>query len=153
LFFVKMYKINPNFMCMCGVLDRYGKLCTIVRETKRIIIVDRSPLEILNDTIRCVGYNLKGAMETAKLHMGNNYMCPLMVNPVYNIVVFPSRTAKHIETIWFNPLHITRTNNVKSQTQVKFTNESTIIVPVKLCAFNNRLKKAEQFRDMMKIAA
>lgn len=153
MFLDEKYKINPNFMCMCGVLDRYGRHCTVVRETTRIFIVDRSPLEILNDSIRCVGYTLKGAIETSKWYMGNKYMCPLMVNPVFNIVVFPSRTAKHMETVWFNPLHIVRTNSINSQTQIKFTNESTIIIPMKLCAFNNRLKTAEQFRDMMKIAA
>ncbi|QCJ45072.1 hypothetical protein FAY30_03120 [Bacillus sp. S3] len=48
---------------------------------------------MLNDSIRCVGFNLKGAMETAKLLLGDKQMCPVMVNPLHTIVVFPNKSV------------------------------------------------------------
>jgi competence protein ComK len=149
LFIEDDYIINPNFNYMVGFFDRNANPCTLVRETERIFVVERSPLEILDDSIRCIGFNLKGAMETAKSLLGNKQMCPVMVNPVYQICVFPIKSSKYIDTIWFNPNHIARTLSFKLNTQVEFTNGITIMVTSKLYSFNNKLQIAEQFRNMM----
>ncbi|MFJ5718037.1 competence protein ComK [Neobacillus sp. NPDC093127] len=86
-----------------------------VTELNRTFIVDSSPLEILNDSIRCIGFDLRGAMETAKWLLGNKHMCPVMVNPIHNICVFPNKSAKHADTMWFNPEHIVRTNTLNGK--------------------------------------
>lgn len=135
-------------MCMAGIYDRNAKLCTLVTELTRTFIVDRAPLEILNDSIRCIGFDLRGAMETARWLLGNKNMCPVMVNPVHRICVFPDKSSKHNDTKWFNPIHITRTNSMNQQTNVEFTNGLTITVPMKLYSFNHKLQMADQFRNM-----
>jgi competence protein ComK len=148
LFIKNEYLINPQFMFMAGIYDRNAKLCTLVTELTSTFIVDKAPLEILNDSIRCIGFDLRGAMETARFLLGNKNMCPVMVNPVHKICVFPDKCSKHNDTKWFNPIHITKTNSMNKQTNVEFTNGMTITVPIKLYYFNNRLQTAEQFRNM-----
>lgn len=149
MFIEKEYIINPHFMYMGGQYDRNAKLCTIVTELHRTFIVDKSPLEILNDSIRCIGFDLRGAMETAKWLLGNKHMCPVMVNPIHRICLFPDKSFKHNDTKWFNPLHITRTIHSNQQAMIEFTNGRTLIVPMKLYSFNHKLQTAEQFRKMM----
>jgi len=148
LFFEKKYIINPNFMYMFGQYDRYAKLCTIVKEWNRTFIVDRSPLEILDDSIRCIGFNLKGAMETSKLLLGDKHMCPVMVNPIHNICVFPDKSTKRPDTIWFNPDQILRTNTLNRKATIEFKNGLVITVPSKLYSFNHKLQTADQFKRM-----
>lgn len=143
------YSIKPKFLYMFGVYDRNAKLCTLVKELNRTFIVDRSPLQILNDSIRCIGFNLRGAMETSKWHLGNIHMRPLMVDPSQRIVVFPDKSPKRPDTIWFNPNHIKRTLAVHLKTKVAFTNGSTITIPSKLYSFNNKLQIADQFMKMI----
>lgn len=63
--FEEVYSINQNLMYMAGFYDCHAKACTLVRETERIFVVHQSPLEILEYSIKKVGYNLKGAMETS----------------------------------------------------------------------------------------
>jgi competence protein ComK len=82
-------------MYMAGIYDRNAKLCTLVTELNRTIIVDKAPLEILNDSIKCIGFDLRGAMETARWLLGNKNMCPVMVNPVHRICVIPDKSSKH----------------------------------------------------------
>lgn len=135
-------------MHMVGTYDRNAKLCTLVREVNRTFIVDRSPLEILNDSIRCIGFDLRGAMETAKWLLGNKQMCPVMVNPIHQICVFPNKSAKHDDTMWFNPTHIIRTNTLNLKAKIEFTNGWTLIVPSKLYSFNHKLQIADQFKRM-----
>ncbi|PLS02319.1 competence protein ComK [Neobacillus cucumis] len=148
MYLEKKYIINPNFLYMVGYYDRHAKLCTLVKELHRTFVVDRSPLEILNDSIKCIGFDLRGAMETAKWMLGNKYMCPIMVNPINKICVFPDKSVKNADTIWFNPCHIVRTKSANQNAQVVFTNGQTITLPLKLYTFNQKLQTAEQFRKM-----
>ncbi|MED4227921.1 competence protein ComK [Neobacillus cucumis] len=149
MFLENKYIINPNFMYMVGYYDRQAKLWTLVKELHRTFIVDRSPLEILNDSIQCIGFNLKGAIETAKWLLGNKYMCPVMVNPIHRISVFPDKSAKKAATIWFNPYHINRTMSFNQKAQVVFSNGLSITLTSKLYSFNHKLQTAEQFRKML----
>ncbi len=133
---------------MVGQYDRNAKLCTLVRETTRTFIVDKAPLEILNDTIRCIGFDLRGAMETARSLLGNKHMCPVMVNPIHRICLFPNKSAKHDDAMWFNPVHILRTYTVNGVANINFTNGTTLTIPSKLYSFNHKLQTAEQFMKM-----
>ncbi|WP_121610659.1 competence protein ComK [Mesobacillus foraminis] len=149
MFIEKQYMINRHFMFMRGHYDRNGKQCTEINEASRLFIVDRAPLEVLSDSIRCIGFNLRGAMETSRSLLGDVHMCPIMVNPIHKIVLFPTRSPKHDETIWLNPAQIKRTTSINRKTFIEFYNGCTLIIPTRLCSFNHKLKIAEQFKDMM----
>ncbi|WHZ02839.1 competence protein ComK [Neobacillus sp. YX16] len=116
------YVINKHMMYMFGLNDRNAKVCTLVKELNRIVIVDRSPLEILDDSLISIGFNLKGAMYSSKIIMANYTMRPIMINPIHNICVFPDKSHKHEDTIWFNPRQIIRTHSTKRKTQIEFQN-------------------------------
>ena len=135
-------------MRMSGFYDRNGKMCTLVEETRKTFIVDKSPLEILDDSIRKIGYNLNGAMETSKQLLGNVYHCPVLVNPIQRIVLFPTRSALHEECSWFNPVHTKRTSSLNRKTHIMFSNGKTFNFPAKLSSFNNKIKRAEQLEEM-----
>jgi competence protein ComK len=138
------YIINKNMLYMFGLNDRNAKVCTLVRELHRVFIVDRSPLEILDDSLRSIGFNLKGAMDSAKIIIANKMMCPVMLNHIHNICVFPDKSHKHEDTIWFNPCQILRTHSIKRKTQIEFRNRLSLQIDSSLFSFNHKLKSAEQ---------
>ncbi|MDQ0974625.1 competence protein ComK [Neobacillus niacini] len=148
MFIEPYYIINPHMMYMYGLHDRNAKVCTLVREFHRVFIVDRSPLEILDDSLRCIGFNLKGAMDTSKIIIPNSMMCPVMINHIHNICVFPDKSHKHEDTIWFNPCHILRTLSFKRKTLIEFRNRLILINDSKLFSFNNKWKAAEQLSQI-----
>ncbi|WML55157.1 competence protein ComK [Neobacillus sp. PS3-12] len=153
--FEEHYAVNQFFMYMAGFYDRRNKACTIVRETNRMFVVEKSPLEILDYSIKKVGYTLKGAMETSREHNGKT-MCPIMVNLLLELVLFPTQSAKHVETIWLNPNQIHRTDYAKyidRKTNIEFKNGNIITVDSRLSSLNNKLKRAEQYRDSTVAAA
>ncbi len=135
-------------MYMRGIFDRHGKMCTLVKETRKTFIVDQSPLEILEESIRQIGYNLSGAMETSKLLLGNIHHCPVLVNPIQRIVLFPTRSPFHEGCIWFNPAHTKRTTSLNRKTHITFSNGKTLIFPAKLSSFNCKIKRAEQLEEI-----
>ncbi|MEH7111596.1 competence protein ComK [Neobacillus niacini] len=144
----KHYVINQHMMYMFGLHDRNAKVCTLVREFHRVFIVDRSPLEILEDSLRCIGFNLKGAMDTSKLIIGKNMMGPVLINHIHNICVFPNKSHKPEDTIWFNPFHILRTQSCKRKTNIEFRNRLILMIDSKLYSFNHKLKSAEQLSQI-----
>lgn len=152
--FVKpRYIIKEQFLWMTGYYDRYGKMCTLVTETKRSFIVNQSPLEILEFSISCIGYELKGARNTAKRLLGNVHHCPILVNPIRRIVLFPTRSPLHEDCIWFNPAHIKRTRSHNYNTIIMFSNGKTVTIPAKLSAFNDKIKRAEQLEEMTRYSS
>jgi competence protein ComK len=153
--FEERYSLNQKMMYMVGFYDCYAKACTLVRESERIFVVHQSPLEILEYSIKKVGYNLKGAMESSREANGNK-MCPIMVNLLQKLVVFPTQSVKHVETMWLNPNQIQRTYGSKfinRKTNVEFKNGLIISIDSRLSFFNDKLKRAEQYRDTTIAAA
>lgn len=133
---------------MCGQYDRCGNLCTIVFEVNKAFIVNRSPLKILNDSILCTGFNLAGAIESSKILLNQEQICPIVINPREEIIVFPTRSPNHIDNIWFNPHHIKRTTSYNRRTLIWFSDGTTFIFPSRLSDFNNKLKIADQLEEM-----
>lgn len=141
--------INQFLMYMVGFYDRNGKLCTLVKEVNQTFIVDQSPLEILAYSIKCIGFDLKGAIATSKWLLGDDIqMHPIMINPIHKICLFPNKSAKHPDTIWFNPFYIKRTSGYMRKTIIEFQNGETIKVYTQLSAFNHKLQTAEQLQKM-----
>lgn len=139
------YLINESFMYMAGFRDRNGNLCTLVKQTDGAFMVDKSPLEILEWSIRSVGFSYKGALETAKWHLSEIHMCPVLVNPILKICLFPIHSPKRDDNMWFNPDYIQRTTSYLGKTCVEFKDGTFILVDLKLASFNTRLKTAEQY--------
>lgn len=135
-------------MYMMSHYDRYGNQCAQVTTTKGTFIVDQSPVQVLNESIQRIGFNYRGALETSKLLLGEVHMCPVMINPIYRIVVFPTKAHHHEDTIWFNPLQIKRTLSYNRKTMILFNNGTILVVPIRLASFNTKLKNAEQLEKI-----
>lgn len=148
MFIENHYIINQEFMCMTGQYDRYGKLCTLVIETNQMFFVNESPLEILDYSIRCIGFDLRGAIKTAKWLLGHEMMLPVVVNPILEIIAFPTHSPKHEDNMWFNPFHIKRTISQHPKTIVELSNGKILIIPKRLSSFNNRMQIAEQLKRL-----
>lgn len=142
------YIVTRDFMYMIGKHDSHGNVYTRVKEKERTLFVNKSPLEILEYSIKCIGFNLRGALESSKWLLNNEKMCPIMVNPLHRIVLFPTKSPKHQDNIWFNPTHIKRTSNDKGNTLVIFTDTSTLTIPVRLSSFNHKIQTAEQLEKL-----
>ncbi|MBM4761441.1 competence protein ComK [Bacillus sp. B15-48] len=149
LFFHKIIRgVTVHFMYMMGHYDRCGKFCAKVTDVNGTFIVDQSPVEILNTSIQSIGFNYRGALETSKWLLGDIHMCPIMVNPIHRIIVFPTRSHKHEETIWLNPQHIKRTISYNRKTMILFSNGTTLVIPTRLASFNTKLQTAEQLEKI-----
>jgi competence protein ComK len=119
-----------------------GKHYTRVMELDKTFLVEKTPLEVLKDTIHYIGYDLIGARSAAKLIFGNVSLCPVIVNPDHGICAFPTKAYKNVDTIWFNPNHIVKTSALGRHTLVDLSNGYSIEVYSQLSGFNQKWQNA-----------
>jgi competence protein ComK len=129
---------------MMGEYDRYGKLCARVIAGRISFLVDRTPQQLLDDTLTSIGFDLRGAMAGAKFILGKKMKCPIIVNPYLGICLFPSKSPNQVDCMWFNPEQILKTTEIGDKTKVYFRNGYSIIIDSKLAHFNNKIQTANQ---------
>ncbi|WP_040207208.1 competence protein ComK [Neobacillus jeddahensis] len=142
------YLLDPNIVLVTGEYDPYGKLCTRVILGKETFLVDRTPAQLLDDTLLYIGFNLNGAIKGARSILGNRKMCPVIVNPFHGVCFFPNKSAKRGDCIWFNPDHIVKTKPRGTKTEVELSNELTLIIDSKLHSFHNKMQIAFQLKQL-----
>jgi len=131
---------------MTGEYDQYGKLCARVMIGSNTLLVDRKPVQLLDDTLNYIGFDLKGAVKGAKNILGNRKRCPIMINPYQGVCMFPTKSSRKEDCIWFNPEHIVNTIARGTQTEVILSNGLSMIVDSKIHIFNNKLQAAHQLK-------
>ncbi|WML41514.1 competence protein ComK [Neobacillus sp. OS1-2] len=142
----QFYLVDDNVILMTGEYDNNGKLCARVMIGRETLLVDQSPVKLLDETLKYIGFNLKGALEGAKGIIGEKYMRPVMVNPYKGICLFPNKSPKKDDCLWFNPDHIVKTNSRGYKTEVVLSNGVSILVDLKLCFFNSKLHIASELK-------
>lgn len=142
----QFYLVDTNVIIMTGEYDNHGKLCARVMIGNETLLVDRTPVQLLNDTLKYIGFDLKGALEGAKEIIGEKYMRPVVVNPYKGICLFPNKSPKKEDCIWFNPDHIVKTKSRGYKTEVELSNGVSILIDSKLSYFNKKLQTAFQLK-------
>lgn len=146
----KNYFIEKAMILLMGEYDRYGKLCARVMAGTNAFLVDRTPLQLLDDTLTYIGFDLRGATSGAKSVLGKKVKCPIIVNPYSEICLFPIKSPRKVGCIWFNPDHIVKTTAADNWTQVELSNGYSITVDSKLSIFNDKLQTAQQLMKLSK---
>ncbi|MED4206660.1 competence protein ComK [Neobacillus mesonae] len=144
------YMIDEMMILMTGEYDQYGKLCTRVMDGAAAFLVDRTPLQLLDDTLTYIGFDLRGAMSSAKLILGKKMKYPVIVNPYLGVCLFPVNSPHKADCIWFNPEHIMKTTAAGNKTKVELSNGYYIMVDLKLYYFNNKIQTARQLMRISK---
>lgn len=145
---IKNFFIDKKVILMMGEYDQNGKLCSRIMVGKTTFLVDRTPLHLLDDTLKYIGYDLRGAITGAKFLLNKTMKCPIIVNPYQGICLFPSKSPSKHDCIWFNPEHIVHFRAMGSKTEVELSNGHFMIVKAKLSAFNNKLHCAKQLKRL-----
>jgi competence protein ComK len=141
---LKHYMIEKKMIFMMGEHNSLGKLCTRVMADTSTFLVDKTPLQVLDETLTFIGFDLRGAKAGAICVIDKKFKCPIIVNPYLGICLFPTKSPNQADCIWFNPEHIVKTRAHGNTTIVELTNGFSIAIDDKLSFFNDKIQKAQQ---------
>jgi competence protein ComK len=145
---LKDHLINEKTVLFTGEYDHYGKLCTRFIEGEDTFVLNESPVKKIDKTLLNYGSSFKGALESSKYILGPIKMPPIKINENKGIWLFPTRSFKRKNCVWFNLDHILHTKPLGVSKTLVFMNYGhTIIINMKESAFNQRRQKTQQLRD------
>jgi len=127
---------------MTGEYNEHGKLCARVMIGSNTLLVDRKPVQLLDETLKYIGFDLRGAIKGAKEILGNRKMCPFVMNPYQGVCLFPNKSPRKEDCIWFNPDHIVDCRARGTKTVVELSNGISMIVDTKFHTLNNKIQLA-----------
>lgn len=142
------YVINEFTVLLTGEYDEYGNLCSRVIEGDKSFLVTMTPIDILNKTLLQQGCTFHGALESAKYALGSMKMVPIRVHPKFDIMMFPTKSYKQANCVWFALSHIrsAKPTGVR-KTEVRTNFGHTITMNMKQSSFNNKRQIAEDLLE------
>lgn len=144
------YIISRNTVLLTGEYDQYGFLCTRVIDGEETFLVHLSPVDLIDRNLLRVGSNFHGAMRSSKFNLGSKNLCPLKINEGLDIWVFPTKSYKKPNCVWFFLHHITSTKALGvRKTEVSLSFFHTFTIDMKQSSFNHKRQKAADLRDMV----
>ncbi|WML43895.1 competence protein ComK [Neobacillus sp. PS3-40] len=142
--------INENTVLFTGEYDKWGNLCTRVIEGVNSFVVNESPVDQIDKTLLNYGSSFSGALQGSKHILGPMKMYPIKINENKDIWLFPTKSFKKKNCVWFNLYHVIRTKAQGVQkTEVLTTFGHSFIINMKESAFNNKRQKAQQLREII----
>lgn len=144
IFIVESHIVNRNTIFLMGEYALLGKPCTRIVEGNLSFLVNQRPLEVIDESIKHIGYNLKGAIEGSKAKLGKTSMVSIMINPAQNVCIFPVISRYRHECIWFNPMQINETKANGKKTDVYLSNGCVITVNMRVSTFNTKWHDAKR---------
>ncbi|MEH7544853.1 competence protein ComK [Neobacillus vireti] len=138
----QFYLLDEDIILMTGEYNNEGKFCARIMVGGQTLLVNRTPIQVMDDTLKYIGFDLKGAIKGTKNILGNINMCPILVNPYKGICLFPYKSPKKEDCVWFNPDHIVKTKTRGCKTEVELSNGVSIIIDLKKYYFINKIQTA-----------
>lgn len=145
------YLINAKTVLFYGIYYENGALYTLVIEGNDKFLVAMAPLKLINKTLISYGSDFKGALKSSKeLLGGNRKMYPIKIDASLDIWLFPSKSYKKHNCVWFvlNQIENTKPLSIK-ETKVFLNYGHEFDIKMRESSFRNKRGSAADLRDMI----
>lgn len=144
------YTINEKTVLLTGEYDPFGNLCTRVIEGEKTFLVKMKPIALIDKTLLQQGCNLKGALESSRFLLGPIKMVPIKVNPTLDIWLFPSKSYKMDNCVWFALSHIQKAKAIGlRKTDVALSFGHHITIEMKESSFAMKRQHAVDLKEII----
>lgn len=143
----KKYIINRQTMALVPYhMVGSGRFYTKVFELYRNILVEQSPLEIIEFSMQKYAANYQGAKEASEYHLRIKQVLPIKVCGKLDIYLFPTKNVKSLDCVWLCLDPIIHFERVDTRTMVHFTNGDKIEIDMPLSKLERQVNLTNQLR-------
>lgn len=145
---VNEYIFNENTVLIIGEFDIFGNFISKIIEGEKSFLVKMEPKQLINKNLLLLGSDFNGAINSSKEILGSVKMQPIKVNGYKNIWLFPSKSFKKENCVWFSLFHVINTKSLGvRKTKINLNFGHSFIIEMKESAFNNKRIKAKELRE------
>jgi len=147
---VTEYIINRKTCIIYPHFDPYGNHYSIVKETDRKLIVEMSPINIIELSLLKYASSFQGAKEGARHLLGNTSMNPLMISEKLGLYAIPTMSPTSKQCVWFMlEQYLDRIPIGKNNLKVLFKNGFNATLNISRQRFDDKLQKALRLKKHM----
>ena len=148
------YIVDENTMAFIPFFDSNGKVETYILEVDSFKKCSMNPLELIDYNLRFFASSLKGAGEGTRHILGDVYKYPVILNLKRLLVWLPTMSQKNKECVWIALNHIKAYKKQNhNNTEILFTNDSSIILPISFLSFEKRIHRAYELKFKLEFHA
>lgn len=135
---MKNYEINNNTL---AIIPLDVKTTQIIEE-EEIYTIDRSTIDIIDNSCRYFGSSYKGRNEGTKNIINFSYKLPIIIDEIRNIIFFPTSSPKYDRCNWLALNKIENLEKKQGNTVVNFKNGFKLSLDISYYSLENQLLRS-----------
>lgn len=143
---MKNYEINSNTLAVIALDVKK----TQIIEEEEIYTINRSSLEIIDNSCKYFGSSYKGRSEGTKNIINYSYKLPIVVDEYRNIIFFPTSSPKYDNCNWLALNKIENVEKNNKNTIVNFKNGFKLSLDISYYSLENQLLRSYYLQSKLK---
>lgn len=124
------------------LVRRGGEKGTKILEVDRERFVPELPLNIVKKSCKYFGSDYEGRKNATKSLIHVRHKPPILVDPHTATIIFPTKSPSQPDCIWLISGHIKDHTPEGKKTEVIFSNNQSLVLPISYGSFINQYHKA-----------
>lgn len=133
--------IHPNTIALIPCQEG-GEKGTKILEVDRERFVPELPLNIVKKSCKYFGSDYEGRKNATKSLIHVRHKPPILVDPHTATILFPTKSPSQPDCIWLISGHIKDHTPEGKKTEVVFSNNQSLVLPISYGSFINQYHKA-----------
>lgn len=143
---LESYEINNATLAIIPINTR---ICKVIEHDKNYI-VNKSSIEIIDDSCRYFGSTLQGRHDATKELIGVSYKSPIIIEETRNIIFFPTSSPRFNNCYWLALNKIKNSEKVDNFCQITFNNGSELELNISYESLQNQILRATMLESTLK---
>ncbi|MBR6133492.1 MAG: competence protein ComK [Bacilli bacterium] len=140
------YEINSDTVALIPKEDK-----TIVYEVDKSFVVDKKPLEIMEESCEYFGSSLEGRQQGVLNIAGYTHKVPVIVEESFDLIFFPTLSPRNKKCSWLSYRHIIRPDKFKDKSIIELKNGKKILLDVSCAIIDNQMYRCSRIEDILKV--
>ena len=143
---LKYYYINRS---TCAIVPIENNMSEVV-EIDTSFIVNKTPIEIIDESCRYFGSSYKGRTEGSKIMLGMNYKLPILIEEFNNLIFFPTSSPRFGQCIWISLNNIKNYMKFNSNSKLLFNSGKELVVKNSYYSLENQIFRASMLDSIVR---
>ena len=140
------YEISSETLAIIPIEN----FCSRVVEKDNTIIVNKTPMQIIEDSCSFFGSSYFGRAKGTKGLIGVSHKAPIIIEESKEIIFFPTSSPRLYECCWISLKHINRYQKQESNALVLFNSGYSLAVDMSYGSFDNQVLRATRLESVLR---
>lgn len=141
----KEYEINNDTLVIFQIDNKISK----VLEKEVELIVNKNPIEIIDESCKFFGSSYSGRFEGTKRLIGKSYKSPIIIEESKEIIFFPTHSPRNKECNWINLKEIKKIEKNENNSKIIFKNNKQFNLLISYSMLENQILRANLLKTII----